>query len=148
MTWHKRPRLKVAPFSVERLKMKLKKAFRQGRGRNLGKFIEELTLTLRGWINYFRLSEVKGIFEELDGWIRRRLRLHHLAAMEAGYARAKGLMKRGLGESRAWESATNGRGPWWNSGASHMNQAFPKKFFDRLGLVSLLDSVLKFQCNS
>lgn len=148
MTWHKRPRLKVAPLSVKRLKLKLKEAFRRGRGRNLGKFIDELTLTLRGWMNYFRLSEVKGIFEELDGWIRRRLRLIIWRQWKRAYARAKGLMKRGLGESRAWESASNGRGPWWNSGASHMNQAFPKKFFDRLGLVSLLDSVLKFQCNS
>ena len=148
MTWHKRPRLKVAPSSVERLKMEIKKAFRQGRGRNLGKFIEELTLTLRGWINYFRLSEVKGIFEELDGWIRRRLRCIIWRQWKRSYARAKGLMKRGLAENRAWESAANGRGPWWNSGASHMNQAFPKRFFDRLGLVSLLDSVLKFQCNS
>lgn len=148
MTWHKRPRLKVAPSSVKRLRMVLKKAFRQGRGRNLGKFIEDLTLTLRGWVNYFRLSEVKGIFEELDGWIRRRLRWIIWRQWKRAYARAKGLMQRGLGEKRAWESATNGRGPWWNSGASHMNQAFPKKFFDRLGLVSLLDSVLKFQCNS
>jgi RNA-directed DNA polymerase len=55
------------------------------------------------------------------------------------------LMKRGLGERWAWESASNGRGPWWNSGASHMNQAFPKRFFDQLGLVSLPDKVLKFQ---
>jgi RNA-directed DNA polymerase len=148
MTWHKRPRLKVAPSSVERLRMALKKAFRQGRGRNLGKFIESLTPTLRGWINYFRLSEVKGIFEELDGWIRRRLRCIIWRQWKRVYTRAKGLMKRGLGERRAWESAANGRGPWWNSGASHMNQAFPKKFFDQLGLVSLLDSVLKFQCNS
>ncbi len=148
MTWHKRPRLKVAPASVIRLKLKLKEAFRRGRGRNLGKFIDELTLTLRGWINYFRLSEVKGSFEELDGWIRRRLRLIIWRQWKRAYARVKGLMKRGLGEGRAWESATNGRGPWWNSGASHMNQAFPKKFFDRLGLVSLLDSVLKFHCNS
>ena len=148
MTWHKRPRLKVAPSSVQRLKQALKQAFRQGRGRNLGKFIKELTLTLRGWINYFRLSQVKGIFEELDGWIRRRLRCIIWRQWKRAYARAKGLMARGLGERRAWESATNGRGPWWNSGASHKNQAFPKKFFDRLGLVSLLDSVLKFQCNS
>lgn len=148
MTWHKRPRLKVAPSSVERVKTELKKKFRQGRGRNLGKFIEELTVTLRGWINYFCLSEVKGIFEELDGWIRRRLRCVIWRQWKRPFARAKGLMRRGLGESHAWESATNGRGPWWNSGASHMNQAFPKHFFDRLGLVSLLDSVLTFQCNS
>jgi hypothetical protein len=128
--------------------MTLKKIFRQGRGRNLGKLIEELTPTLRGWVNYFRLSEVKGLFEELDGWIRRRLRCLIWRQWKRCYARAKGLMKKGLSERRAWESASNGRGPWWNSGASHMNQAFPKQFFDRLGLVSLLTSVLKFQGNS
>jgi RNA-directed DNA polymerase len=148
MTWHKRPRLKVAPSSVNRLRMTLKQAFRQGRGRNLGKFIESLKPTLRGWINYFRLSEVKGIFEELDGWIRRSLRCIIWRQWKRSYTRAKGLMKRGLAEKRAWESAANGRGSWWNSGASHMNQAFAKKFFDQLGLVSLLDSVFKFQCNS
>jgi len=148
MTWHKRPRLKVASTSVNRLKMVLKKAFRQGRGRNLFKFIESLKPTLRGWINYFRLSEVKGVFEELDGWIRRRLRCIVWRQWKRAYTRAKGLMKRGIGERRAWQSAANGRGPWWNSGASHMNQAFAKKYFDRLGLVSLLDSILKFQCNS
>ena len=148
MTWHKRPRLKVAPSSIKRLKMVLKKLFRQGRGQNLGKFIESLKPTLRGWINYFRLSEVKGIFEELDGWIRRRLRCIIWRQWKRSYTRAKGLMKRGIGEARAWQSATNGRGPWYNSKASHMNHAFAKKFFDQLGLVSLLDSVLKFQCNS
>jgi len=148
MTWHKRPRLKVAPSSINRLKMGLRRMFRQGRGRNLNKFIESLKPTLRGWINYFRLSEVKGIFEELDGWIRRRLRCIIWRQWKRSYTRAKGLMRRGIGESRAWQSATNGRGPWYNSGASHMNQAFAKKFFDQLGLVSLLDSVLKFQGNS
>ncbi|HEA52475.1 MAG TPA: group II intron reverse transcriptase/maturase, partial [Marinobacter antarcticus] len=48
-------------------------------------------------------------------------------------------------EVRAWTSATNGRGPWWNSGASHMNAALPKKVFDQWGLVSLLDTVLRLQ---
>jgi RNA-directed DNA polymerase len=36
----------------------------------------------------------------------------------------------------------------YDADSAHMNQAFPKRFFDRLGLVSLLDSALKFQCNS
>ena len=75
MTWHMQPRLKVASASVQNLKSKLRSAFRRGRGRNLGRFItEDLKPLLKGWINYFRLAEVKGIFEELDGWIRRRLR--------------------------------------------------------------------------
>ena len=147
-TWHKKPRLKVAPSSVARLKANLKGAFRRGRGRNLGKFVEELQPVLRGWINYFRLAEVKGVFEQLDGWIRRKLRCIIWRQWKRVYTRAKGLMKRGLTEERAWKSATNGRGPWWNSGASHMNQAFPKKFFDKLGLVALLDRIIAVQNKS
>ena len=42
-------------------------------------------------------------------------------------------------------SAFNRRGPWWNSGASHMNEAFPKNFFDRNGLVSMLDELYRFR---
>ncbi|MCP4365142.1 MAG: group II intron reverse transcriptase/maturase, partial [Planctomycetes bacterium] len=148
VTFHKPPRLKVASVSVARLKGKLKDAFRRGKGRNLKKFITELQPVLRGWINYFRLSEVKGIFEELDGWIRRRLRCVLWRQWKRRYTRVKRMMKYGISESRAWKSASNGRGPWWNSGASHMNQAFPKKFFDRLGLVSLLDTILRFRNNS
>lgn len=140
MTSHKKPRKKVAKESVKRLKAKVKILFRRGRGRNLERFIREtLTPTLRGWINYFQLSEVKGVFEELDQWIRRRLRCIRWRQWKRAKTRADNLMRLGLTKERAWRSATNGRGPWWNAGASHMNQAMPKKFFDRLGLVSLLE---------
>ena len=107
---------------------------------------ETLEPKLRGWVNYLKLSRVKGVFEQLDGWIRRKLRNIIWRHLKRAFARAKALMQRGLSEKRAWQSATNGRGPWWNSGASHMNQAFPKSYFDKLGLVSLLDQLHKFQC--
>ena len=149
MTWHREPRIKVAESSVRRLKEKLREILRQGRGRNIGKLIEEeLTPLLRGWMNYFRLAEVKGIFDELDSWIRRKLRCVIWRHWRRTSARVKGLMKRGLERDRALKSAMNGRGPWWNAGASHMNGAFPKTYFDRCGLVSLLDQRLKFQRTS
>ena len=114
LTWHRESRLKVAASSVQRLKEKLREIFRRGRGRNLGKLIEEeLTPLLRGWMNYFRLAEVKGVFDELDSWIRRKLRCLIWRQWKRSFARAKGLLRRGLKEVQAWESATNGRGPWW-----------------------------------
>src|SRR5882724_10118302 len=149
LTWHREPRLKVAKESVKRLKGKLREIFRRGRGRNLGKLIaDELTPLLRGWMNYFRLAEVKGIFEELDSWIRRKLRCLIWRHWKRTIARAKGLRQRGLDEVRAWASATNGRGPWWNAGASHMHAAFPKSYFDRCELLSLRDQRLRFQRTS
>jgi RNA-directed DNA polymerase len=148
MTWHMKPKLKVSKESVRRLKSNLKVAFRQGRGRNIQNFIKELRPKLLGWINYFCLSEVKGIFEELDGWIRRRLRNIIWRQWKRARTRARKLMNLGLSERNACLSAGNGRGAWWNSGASHMNRAFPKRYFDRCGLVSFLDEILKFQCSS
>ena len=136
----------MAKESVKRLKGKLREIFRRGQGRNLGQLIaDELTPLLRGWMNYFRLAEVKGVFEELDGWIRRKLRGVIWRQWRRTITRAKGLMQRGLDKLRAWESANNGRGPWWNAGASHMHTAFPKSYFDRLGLWSLLDQRLRLQ---
>jgi len=149
LTWHREARLRVAASSVQRLKEKLREIFRRGRGRNVGRLIEvELTPLLRGWMNYFRLAEVKGVFDELDSWIRRKLRCVIWRQWKRPFARAKGLLRRGLAEARAWESATNGRGAWWNAGASHMHAAFPKTYFDRCGLLSLLEQRLRFQLAS
>ena len=142
MTNHREAKLKVAPQSVKRIRVKLKGLFRIGRGRNLERFIgEDLNPVLRGWVNYFGLSETRGTFEELREWLRRRLRGMMWRQWKRSWTRFRRLKARGLNEARAWKSATNGRGSWWNSGASHMNEAFPKSYFVRLGLISLLTSV-------
>jgi hypothetical protein len=36
--------------------------------------IEDLNPVLRGWGNYFKVGDVTSLFEDLDGWIRMRLR--------------------------------------------------------------------------
>ena len=145
LTHHKAAKLKVAVESVRRFKDKVKERFGAGRGRNLGNFIrEDLNPLLRGWANYFALSETKGVFEELDGWIRRRLRCVQWRQWKRPWTRYRRLQKLGLAEARARESAWNGRGPWWNSGASHLNAALPAGFYQRLGLISLLTEVRRF----
>jgi hypothetical protein len=90
------------------------------------------------WTSYFRKAEVRKTFEDLDQWIRRKLRAILWRQWKRPWARARELMRRGLDRVRAWVSATNGHGPWWNAGASHMNHAVPNRFFGQLGLISLL----------
>jgi len=138
MTAHKQPRLRVAAKSVQRLRSKLRMALRQGRGRTLASTVRTLTPILRGWLQYFRLAEAKGVFEELDGWMRRKLRCVLWRQWKRPRTRLKRLMQRGLDPERAWRSASNGHGPWWNAGASHMNDAYRAAFFAQLGLPSLV----------
>ena len=148
MTWHRAPRRRIAPSSLQRLRMRIGEVLKGARGRSLSHTIEQLNPVLRGWAAYFQLTETKRALEELDGWTRRKLRCMLWRQWKRPYARARNQMKAGLTEARAFRSAFNQRGPWWNSGASHLNHAIRKSYFDRLGLVSLLDTVRRLQCVS
>ena len=139
MTWEKSARLKPSPANIQRLKDSIRKVTRRGRGCNVSRVIGELTPKLRGWGNYFKLSEVKGIFEELDSWIRRKLRNMIWRQWKKPKTRYRNLKSRGISEDLARRTALGGHGPWFASGTKAMNFAFPKKFFDDLGLVSLLE---------
>ncbi|OAJ52876.1 group II intron reverse transcriptase/maturase [Paraburkholderia ginsengiterrae] len=145
MTVHRQTRLRIAPDSLKRLMGRVKTLLREGRGRSLSHTIETLNPVLRGWINYFRFTQSKRVLEELDGWIRRRLRCLLWRQAKHRQGRTTMLRRQGLPEERAWRSAHNGQGPWWNAGASHMGTAFPKRFFDRQGLVSMLDTQQRLQ---
>ena len=70
--------------------------------------------------------------------VRRKLRALLWRQWKRNWTRAENLIRPGLTHVRAWTSATNGRGPWWNAGASHMNQAVPSRVLSQWGLLSLV----------
>jgi len=142
VTNHHKTKLRVSPESVKRLRQKVRAKMREGRGRNVERFIkEDLNPLLRGWVNYFCEAETRGVFDELDQWVRRRLRTIYWRQWKRPKTRRRKLMKLGLDEVTASKNAYNGRGAWWNSGASHMNRALRKKYFDGLGLVNLQSEI-------
>jgi group II intron reverse transcriptase/maturase len=140
-TSQRESRIKAASQSVERFRDKLRQRFREGRGRDLRRFLEELQPQLRGWAGYFSIAETRGVFDELDQWIRRKLRCMELRKWKRPRRRMQRLTALGLDRERARSSAFNGRGPWWNAGASHLNVALPTAYFRKLGLVSLMEEV-------
>jgi len=145
MSRERKPRLKIATLSRQRLEEKTRQLMRTVRGRSLQQTISALNPPLRGWVAYFRLVEIKAVLEDLDGWIRRKLRTLLWRQWKRPSTRAQRLKQRGLGEQQAWLSANNGHGPWWNGGAAHMHRAYPKSWFDQKGLVSLLDTQRRLQ---
>lgn len=146
VTINREPKLKASPQAVKRLKTKLRPVLRAGRGRNLAGVVKTLNPIVKGWTAYFRLADVKGTFEELDAWLRRKLRCILWRQWKQPRTRLKELQKRGLNRDRAATSAYNGRGPWWNAGASHMNQAVPTRELRRIGLASFLETHQGLKC--
>jgi RNA-directed DNA polymerase len=135
-------RVRVAPESVKRFKEKLQAAFRAGRGRNLKRFLtEDLQPLLRGWASYFSVAETRRVFEDLDAWVRRKLRCMEWRKWKRGRTRCRKLLALGFTKEKARVCALNGRGPWWNAGSQHLNAALPTSYFRRLGLVVLIEEV-------
>lgn len=139
VTNHKQPKLRPANASKERLKDKVRKLTRRGRGKTFVGTITALNELLRGWIAYFRLVETRSVFAKLDAWIRRKLRcmawrqwknprnrfrkLRKLAKLEPAYA--------------GWLVWKAPHGAWWHSNERHMELALPASTLDRHGLVNL-----------
>lgn len=151
VTSQKDTRLKPAPEAVKRAKKRIREETgRKARGRNIVRVITDLNKFLRGWVDYYRLAQVKTVFDELDQWIRRRLRRLLWRQWKKRKTRYRRLVQLGLGPERAKRSAANGRGPWWNAGAQHMNYAVSKALFDEWKLLSLLQrhrlNAPKFAC--
>jgi RNA-directed DNA polymerase len=141
----KNPRLKPAKESVKRFKDRMRKIFQRGRGRKIRNVIWELNPVIRGWTNYFKLSDVNRVFESLDEWIRRKLRGIQWRQWKKRYRRAQNLIKGKVNANLAWETVFQNYGPWRNAGSEAMNMAVRKEYFDRLGLISLLRTIQNVQ---
>lgn len=138
VTAHRRPHLRIAEASVQRLRQRIREQMRRGRGRSLAHTIKDLNPLLRGWMGYFQHTQSLDAVTGLDQWLRRRLRCLLWRHWKRPRHRARQLRQLGLDEDRVRRSAANGRGPWWNAGSSHMNAALPTAFFTRMGLASLV----------
>lgn len=146
MTNAVKPVLRIPLESVKRAKGELKQVFRRGRGRRVSRVAEEVNRFTRGWAQYYRLAQAKKVFESLDEWIRRRMRCILWRQWKHRKTRFKKMVERGLERERARESASNGRGPWWNAGASHMNASVPAQWLKAQGLENLLSMTGRLEC--
>lgn len=130
-------KLVVASHSVERVKDKIRMLTRRNRGVSLEKVISELNTTLRGWVNYFRLTEWPSDLVTLDTWIRRKLRCYRLKQRKRTWPIAKFLIKLGVPDNNAWNLAKSEKGWWRLSRSIPVNHAMNNAWFEEQGLINL-----------
>jgi len=120
-----------------RFRRRIREITRRTRGVSLERVISDLNTYLRGWIGYFGFCQTPSVLQNLDKWIRRRLRCFIWKQWKRGRTRYAGLRARGLGKDLAAITAGSSRSHWRMSASPGMNSAFPKAFFSELGLISL-----------
>jgi RNA-directed DNA polymerase len=68
LTWHKAPKLKIAPTSLKRLDDKIREVLKGARGRSLTTVITKLNPILRGWMAYFTFCWGFPAWQAAAGW--------------------------------------------------------------------------------
>jgi RNA-directed DNA polymerase len=129
----RRKYVSIHPKRIKRLKDKIRKLTPRNSGKNVEMMIQQLNSILRGWANYFKIANCKGIFEDIMGWIRRRLRMKKMKEWKSWKALHKQLRR--MGYKGNFEKISMSR--WRNSNSPLISMALPNKWFDELKLFDL-----------
>jgi hypothetical protein len=114
--------IRVAGRSLERFCDKLRRLTKRTRSGKLEDIIQAINVYTVGWIGYYRQANTASVYEELDGWIRRRLRQMIWKRWKRGTTRYRELVKMGVPKWRAQEGA-GGTSPWRMSASPVINEA-------------------------
>ena len=136
--------IRVAGRSLERFREKLRRLTKRTRSGKLEDLIQEINTYIVGWIGYYRQAKTPSIYEELDGWIRRRLRQMIWKRWKRGTTRYRELVRLGVPKWRAGLGAL-GKSPWRMSTSPVIKQALNNGYFRNLGLKSIRDRYLELR---
>lgn len=129
--------LRVHPKSISKLKDKLRVLTGRSNGMSIQGRKEKLNRLIRGWVNYFKLANMKKLLAKLDGWLRRRLRMVTWKRWKRIRTRFENLKRTALGDKQAWILANTSNNCWYVAGSPWMQVAIPNKFFEIAGYLSL-----------
>ena len=125
--------------SVAKFKRRMKELTCRSWGVSNSYKIEKLNQLVRGWINYFKIGNMKALCKELDGRIRYRLRMCIWKQWKTPQNRAKNLMKLDVPRWAAYKIAYNGDRYARLAHNGWVQKAISTKRLTSYGLVSMLD---------
>jgi group II intron reverse transcriptase/maturase len=136
--------IRVHPKPVKKLRKKLKEITGRSKAKSMDERMTELNDVIIGWVNYFRLADMKSLAKQLDEWLRRRIRMCYWKQWKRIKPRHDNLVKLGVENSKAWEFANTRKGYWRISKSPILNCTFTNDRLKKLGLPSLVQRYSKY----
>lgn len=102
---------------------------------------QKLAEYVRGWINYYKLADMKGLMAETDEWLRRRIRAIYWKQWKKVKTRYRNLRALKLEERQVHQIANSRKG--YRRTAQMLSEALTNTIIAKLGYISMLDYYLK-----
>lgn len=112
--------------------------------------MEERMMQIRqlnqGWGNYFKLSEARSVFSELDEWVRSRVRLCYWIQWKKPRTRVRQLEKLGVKPYQAYQWGNTRKGHWRTVHSPILLRTLTNAFLKKEGLLCLKEIVTPKYC--
>ena len=131
--------LVVSDKSWKKFKQKLKTVTRKTTPMSFNERIEKLNEIQRGWINAYRMASIRNKLEDIDGWVRNRLRYciwHHWKKLER---KRKNLIRLGVEQGMAYAWSRTRMGGWAVAQSPILGTTITVDRLKQRGYVPLLD---------
>ena len=129
--------IKVSPKKLKAFKRRVKELTGRSRGVSMQRRLTDLNRYLRGWIGYFGLARQLDDIADLDGWIRRRVRMCYWKQWRYPRTKVRNLVRLGVDRDFAIKHAVSRKSYWRMSRTPAMRYAMPNKWLEQQGLLSL-----------
>lgn len=104
--------MRVHPKSVAKMKAKISEITARSNGMGYEQRKLKLKQFITGWVNYFKLADMRSLLREIDKWLRRRIRMVIWKQWKRVRTRYTMLRKLGIVDWVAWEGANIRKGYW------------------------------------
>lgn len=131
--------IRVHPKPMVRLKEKVRAVTMPGKALSMAQRVAKLNEVIRGWVNYFKVADMRQHCADMDEWMRRRLRLCYWEQWKNIKTKHANLVRLGVSDSEAWQYANTRKGSWRIAKSPILNRTLTNDFFCKLGLTYLSD---------
>ena len=133
--------------SLLKMKAKLKELTSRSNGMGYEQRKYKLKQYIQGWINYYKLADMKKYLQQVDKWLRRRLRMCIWKCWKRVKTKHANLIKCGIDKRKAWEWANTRKGYWLVSKSFILTRALTNENLRLAGYSCLSDYYRKFYRN-
>ena len=133
-------RFRVHQKAVVKMRNKIRELTDRNKGISNAERERKYQGYVRGWVESFRLADMKGLLKTTDKWARRRIRAVYWKQWKKIKTKYRMLKALGMEHWKAKELACSRKGYWRM--AKVLNQIFSKKIIAKLGYTSMLDYYL------
>ena len=140
-------RLRVHPKAIQKMKTNVK-AF-TSRSNGMGNEFRAMKMKryIQGWINYFKIADMKILMNKTDEWMRRRIRTVYWKQWKKVKTKYKMLKQYGINEGKAWEYANTRKGYWRISNSPILSRSLDNQTLINLGFIYFSDYYSKVCVN-